>query len=311
MGLIRITRRRVLILAALLLLVGITVVVWRVADWPPPRLILMYGFPPTGGPTGRTTVIEGIEFVELMPGYFRMGSHYKCERGDLLGRIGAAVGLSFGTAPKHAGGECPTRWVEVRSRLWMARTEVTNAQFARFQGRDLFWDEGRADYPRGVSWQQADTFCRRLADASGFGVRLPSEAEWEYCCRAGSSAIAPEEDPGEGLQERAWFDGNSGGDPHPVATLAANEWGLHDMLGNVAEWCEDRPGDDWPYRGYEDHANTSRAFHAPDAEGRSVRGGHSNSERDDCRAASRMAGVVFRPFVEYGFRPVFTSPEDE
>ena len=66
-------KHTVLILAALLLLVGITVVVWRVADWPPPRLILKYGFPPTGGPTGNARTIEGIEFIELRPGYFRLG----------------------------------------------------------------------------------------------------------------------------------------------------------------------------------------------------------------------------------------------
>ena len=67
-------RRRIVIAAVVLaLLVGVVVVVWNLADWPPPRLILKYGFPPTGGPTGRTKVIEGIEFVELKPGYFRLG----------------------------------------------------------------------------------------------------------------------------------------------------------------------------------------------------------------------------------------------
>jgi len=306
-----ITRRRVLTLAALLLGACITVVVWRVADWPPPRLILKYGFPPTGGPTGRTKVIEGIEFVELEPGYFRRGSHHRCEEGDLLGRISAVFGLSWGTPPRHVGGECPTRWVAVCKQLWVARTEVTNAQFARFRGRDLFWDEEQVEFPCGVSWQQADSFCRWLATVSGFDVRLPSEAEWEYCCRAGRKGEGPGGDPGRPLEDYAWFDGNSDFDPHPVGTLAANEWGLHDMLGNVSEWCEDLPGEGWPQRGYRDHPDSSDAFHAPDAENRSVRGGNFGSEAMDCRPAYRMSGVDFRPFVEYGFRPVFTLPEDE
>ena len=67
-------RRIILAAVVLVLLAGIVTILWLVLDWPPPRLILKYGFPPTGGPTGNVRVIEGIEFVELSPGYFRMGS---------------------------------------------------------------------------------------------------------------------------------------------------------------------------------------------------------------------------------------------
>lgn len=132
MGRLRPKKRTVLILAALLLLVGVIVIAWEVNDWPPVRLILKYGFPPTGGPTGNVKTIEGIEFVEFSPGYFRMGSTYFAEGGDLLGKICAPLGLSWGNQPEPSD-EMPTRWVEARYRLWVARTEVTNSQYEKFE----------------------------------------------------------------------------------------------------------------------------------------------------------------------------------
>jgi len=106
-------KRTVLILATLLLLVGITTIVWEVNDWPPVRLILKYGFPPTGGPTGNVKTIEGIEFVELKPGYFRMGSKFNAKGGDWLGKLCAPLGLPWGKQPEPSD-EMPVHWVEFR-----------------------------------------------------------------------------------------------------------------------------------------------------------------------------------------------------
>ncbi|WP_329085849.1 formylglycine-generating enzyme family protein [Streptosporangium sp. NBC_01469] len=118
-----------------------------------------------------------------------------------------------------------------------------------------------------VSWQEAVRFCNLLSEAAGLdpcysmgddrdgqdvvcdweagGYRLPSEAEWEYACRAGTSGVCYGE-----LDEIAWYGGNSGGEVHDVATRAPNAWGLHDMIGNVWEWCWDLydPGVYGPYR---------------------------------------------------------------
>ncbi len=134
-----------------------------------------------------------------------------------------------------------------------------------------------------VSWKDAVRFCNLLSEAAGLtpcystgddpdgqdvvcdwetdGYRLPSEAEWEYACRAGTSGARYGE-----LDEIAWYRENSGGEVRDVATKAPNPWGLHDMIGNVWEWCWDLydPAVYGPYRvfrggGAHDHPRGCRA----------------------------------------------------
>jgi formylglycine-generating enzyme required for sulfatase activity len=108
-----------------------------------------------------------------------------------------------------------------------------------------------------VSWETAVAFCNRLSEKHGLepyyrvekravtvrggnGYRLPTEAEWEYACRAGSTTRWSSGEDVRALDSHAWHAGNSNGRTHPVGAKAANAWGLHDMHGNVPEWCWDR-----------------------------------------------------------------------
>ncbi|MGY0061311.1 formylglycine-generating enzyme family protein [Streptomyces sp. LZ34] len=154
-----------------------------------------------------------------------------------------------------------------------------------------------------VSWRDAVRFCNLLSEATGLtpcyslgsgkdpdaqdvdcdwaadGYRLPSEAEWEYACRAGNSGVRYGE-----LDEIAWYRGNSGDRVHEVAAKAPNAWGLHDMIGNVWEWCWDLydPGVYGPYRVF--------------------RGGGAYDPPRGCRASCRRKSHPTLRIDDLGFR---------
>ncbi|HEY8210227.1 MAG TPA: SUMF1/EgtB/PvdO family nonheme iron enzyme, partial [Myxococcaceae bacterium] len=151
----------------------------------------------------------------------------------------------------------------------------------------------------GVNWEDCQRFLARLNGmVEGLEARLPTEAEWELGCRAGTSGmtwlgdfeIRKNEDV-PGLDGIAWYEGNSGGGTHPVAMKAANPNGLFDMLGNVCEWCSDWWGDDQP-----DGAIDPRGPEAGSL--RVVRGGSWLSHARYVRAACRDA---YEPSLTSGY----------
>ncbi|MCU0724642.1 MAG: formylglycine-generating enzyme family protein [Planctomycetes bacterium] len=226
-------------------IVGVLVLVamaaWSVFELPPPMLVLRYGLPPTGGPTGRRVEIEGVIFVELRPGYFRMGSHARCDGGDLRGRIGAVFGFTWGRPATHSS-ECPRHWVELRRAFWIAKAEVTTEQFRRF-GAHLVRDRPVSLDPKPVTellWDDARRYCEWLATRGPLEVRLPTESEWEFACRAGSEGEYCFGDAASRMGGYGWSRENSRGLIEAGAAWLANRWGLFDMHGNAGEWCCDR-----------------------------------------------------------------------
>ena len=132
--------------------------------------------------------------------------------------------------------EGPRYRLEVVSPFQLAAVPVTNAQYAFFDPKKA--DDGKPNHPVvGVSWDEAGAFCRWLAKLPGFaGARLPTEEEWEYACRAGTTTRYWSGDAEHDLKRVGWFGEGSKGSTHEVACKPANPWGLYDMHGNVFEW---------------------------------------------------------------------------
>lgn len=134
--------------------------------------------------------------------------------------------------------EGPRIEVEVDA-FWMGKTEVTQRQYERVMGVNPSFFKGPDRPVERISWQDAVAFCDKLSSMTGRRFRLPSEAEWEYACRAGSDTAFTFGDDYETLGEYGWYVENSERQTHPVAQKKPNAWGLYDTHGNVWEWCAD------------------------------------------------------------------------
>ncbi len=142
--------------------------------------------------------------------------------------------------------------------------------------------EGPSRPVENVSWEDAQAFCARLGErVAGLLPRLPTEAEWEYACRAGTTGARWSED----LDAIAWHVGNSGRQTHPVGEKAANPWGLHDTLGNVWEWCADHSEYSPPPYGDSELLDPV----VTTGPKRVIRGGSWADQARDVRAACRIA----------------------
>ena len=149
-----------------------------------------------------------------------------------------------------------------------------------------------------VSWNDAESYCQWLSEVEGEAYRLPTESEWEYACRAGSSTAYCFGEGEARLGEYAWYNENSGSKTHPVGQKAPNAWGLYDMHGNVWEWC-DWLGD-YPSGSVTDPTGASTGSY------RGRRGGSWGSGAAHCRSANRWYAPSYRD-DSLGFRLALSS----
>ncbi len=180
--------------------------------------------------------------------------------------------------------EKPQHQVKVNS-FAIGKYPVTQAQYEAVMGKNPSRFQNNPQNPvEKVSWNDAQAFCQKLSQITGKTYGLPTEAEWEYACRAGTTTRYYFGDNANQLGDYAWYDGNSRYKTHPVGDKKPNAWGLYDMIGNVCEWCEDNWHDNYigvPTDGSAWIKNNN------DNDYRILRGGSWFSYPHSCRSAYR------------------------
>ena len=214
-----------------------------------------------------------MEFCWCPPGEFVMGSSF---------------------SEKSRGGNENQVNVKISKGFWMGRYEVTQEQWKAVMGSNPSSISGDHLPVQRVSWNEVQDFLQKLNQKLGTDSRskvvLPTEAQWEYGCRAGEKGSYS----GGSIDDVAWYDNNSNSQPHPVGTKKSNAWGLHDMHGNVAEWCSDWYASQ-PQGGVD-------PIGALSGSGRLYRGGCWFNDMCYCRAAGRFSGAPTDLNIALGFR---------
>ena len=231
-------------------------------------------------PPPEKTVVNsiGMKFVLIPAGTFQMGST---------------------TGDKD---EQPVHQVTISKPFYMGETEVTQAQWKAIMGTNPSLFQGDPNRPvEQVWWDDVQAFIRKLNEKEAVNLyRLPTEAEWEYAARAGTTTAYSFGDDASVLGQYAWYKDNAGEKTHPVAQLKPNAWGLYDMHGNVWEWVQD-----W-YQRYSAEAVTDPQGPTSGTH-RGRRGGAWNNLDQICRSANRYSVTGYRDDF-LGFRLVRALP---
>ena len=179
---------------------------------------------------------------------------------------------------------------ELVSGFIIGKYPVTQQQYEAVMGNNPSYFKNNPQNPvEMVSWFDAQSFCQKLSQITGKTYRLPTETEWEYACRAGTTTRYYFGDDTNQFQlgDYAWYDGNSNNTTHPVGEKLPNAWEIYDMHGNVWEWCMDL----WDKR---------LSFH----EKRVLRGGSWNNDLRYCRSAYCNRDLPGNRDFNFGFRVV-------
>jgi formylglycine-generating enzyme required for sulfatase activity len=253
-----------------------------------------------------------MKLVRIPAGEFMMGSSLSAEK----------TAERYADKAEYFKDEHPQHRVRITRPFYMGACEVTQEQYETVMGESPSHFKGAKNPVESVSWNDATEFCNKLSGRTGRTVRLPTEAEWEYACRAGSTTAYCFGDSEAQLGDYCWFYLNSGkrtlpagtdwdarkvfGEwgckTHPVGQKKPNALGLYDMHGNVFEWCGD-----W----YDEDYYENRVMTDPTGPGngkyRVLRGGSWSHDTRSCRSANRGRNDPASTTGNYGFR-VVVSP---
>ena len=247
----------------------------------------------------------GMEFAFVPAGEFLVGELQSAEE---LARV-------YGGNASWFRAEQPAHVVRISEPFYMGKHEVTVGVFRQFTGatryqteverrnaRELRTDETWRDRKHAmtdrhpvtcVSWEDAAAFC----EWAGKGIRLPTEAQWEYACRGGAATTYSFGNDASELGRYAWYAANSGEWTHAVGQKLPNGWGFYDMHGNVWEWCSD-----WYDNEYYARSDKEDPKGPSSGRSRSERGGSWGSPAVLCRSATRAEAPASKTYTREGFR---------
>jgi len=240
------------------------------------------------GPSGRTLALDlgggvTMELVLIPAGEFMMGSPPgESERSDDEG-------------PQHKVG--------ISKPFYLGKYEVTQAQWKAVMGGSPSKFKGDELPVEQVSWEDSQRFCRKLAEKVGHEIRLPTEAEWEHACRAGSTTAFCFGEGSDELGGHAWYANNAGKKTRPVGGKRPNAFGLYDMHGNVWEWCQD-----WYAKSHYGSSPPEDPKGPSSGDGRVLRGGAWSVNPAFCRSALRYWYAPGSRNGDIGFRVCSGAP---
>ncbi len=244
--------------------------------------------------------------LALVPaGSFLMGSKLSA----------AEVARIFKGKEERFTDEHPRHEVTISRSFYMGIHEVTQAQWRAVMGTEpwkgkISGKPGDSNAASWMDWHEANEFCRKLSEKTGRKIALPTEAQWEYACRAGTSTVFCFGDDPSKLGDYAWYHDNSRktGEAyaHPVGRKKPNAWGLYDMHGNVWEWCRD-----WYAKDFYAKGKKVDPENATESKRRTVRGGSWHNSPLLSRSAGRNSWCSsdYRHY-NYGFRVMVESGPD-
>lgn len=210
------------------------------------------------------------------------------------------VGSSEEEVDKYSS-ETPLHQVTIRNPFYLGKYPVTQKQWIAVMGYNAartFKGENRP--VNGVPWNEVQRFIKELNEMENTNkYRLPSEAEWEYACRAGTTTSYYFGNDESKLGDYAWYKKNSRGETHPVGQKKPNPWGLYDMYGNVYEWVQDR----W-HNNYKSAPSDGSAWEDGKGSGRVFRGGGWHAPAGSCWSTTRNGNKQYLGDEDVGFRLV-------